>query len=118
MRLTPRRRVAPLVLTMADLFSRLQAGVADRYRVDREIGQGGMATAYVDDDLPHGRKVAIKLLTPELGAIIGGERFLAEIRVTANLQRPHVLGLIDSGETDGLLFYVMPRRVVARTTRS
>ena len=93
---------------MAYLLSRLQAGVADRYRVDREIGQGGMATVYVADDLRHGRKVAIKLLTPELGAIIGGERFLTEIRVTANLQHPHILGLIDSGETDGLLYYVMP----------
>lgn len=77
-----------------------------------------MVTAYVADDLRHGRKVAIKLLTPELGAIIGGEPFLAEFRVAANLQRPHILGLIDSGETDGLLCYVMPRRVVARTTRS
>ncbi len=93
---------------MADILSRLQAGVADRYRVDRAIGQGGMATVYLADDLRHGRKVAIKLLTPELGAIIGGERFLSEIRVTANLQHPHILGLIDSGETDGLLYYVMP----------
>ena len=67
-----------------------------------------MATVYIADDLRHGRRVAIKLLTPELGAIIGGERFLTEIRVTANLQHPHILGLIDSGETDGLLFYVMP----------
>ncbi len=93
---------------MADLLSRLKAGVADRYRVDREIGQGGMATVYLADDLRHGRQVAIKLLTPELGAIIGGKRFLTEIRVTANLQHPHILGLIDSGETDGLLYYVMP----------
>ena len=93
---------------MTDLLSRLQAAVADRYRLVREIGKGGMATVYLADDLRHRRPVAIKLLTPELGAIIGGERFLAEIQVTANLQHPHILGLIDSGAADGLLFYVMP----------
>ena len=93
---------------MTDLLSRLQAAVADRYRLVREIGQGGMATVYLANDLRHRRPVAIKLLRPELGAIIGGERFLAEIQVTANLQHPHILGLIDSGAADGLLFYVMP----------
>ena len=67
-----------------------------------------MAVVYLAEDLRHGRKVAIKVLHPELSAVIGGERFLAEIKVTANLQHPHILGLIDSGEADGLLYYVMP----------
>jgi serine/threonine-protein kinase len=88
--------------------ARLASSVADRYRVDRELGQGGMATVYLAEDLKHGRKVAIKVLHPELSAILGSERFLAEIKVTANLQHPHILGLIDSGEADGLLYYVMP----------
>jgi eukaryotic-like serine/threonine-protein kinase len=87
---------------------RLATALADRYRLGRELGQGGMATVYLAEDLKHGRKVAIKVLHPELSAIIGGERFLAEIRVTANLQHPHILGLIDSGDADGLLYYVMP----------
>ena len=93
---------------MTDLLSRLQAAVADRYRMVREIGKGGMATVYLAHDLRHHRPVAIKVLTPELGAIIGGERFLAEIKTTANLQHPHILGLIDSGAANGLVFYVMP----------
>jgi serine/threonine-protein kinase len=67
-----------------------------------------MATVYLAEDLKHGRKVAIKVLHPELSAVLGGERFLAEIKVTANLQHPHILGLIDSGEAEGLLYYVMP----------
>ena len=67
-----------------------------------------MATVYLAEDLKHSRKVAIKVLHPELSAVIGGERFLSEIKVTANLQHPHILGLIDSGEADGLLYYVMP----------
>jgi len=87
---------------------RLAAALADRYRVERELGQGGMAVVYLAEDLRHGRKVAIKVLHPELSAVIGGDRFLAEIKVTANLQHPHILGLIDSGEADGLLYYVMP----------
>jgi eukaryotic-like serine/threonine-protein kinase len=87
---------------------RLATALADRYRVDRELGQGGMAVVYLAEDLRHGRKVAIKVLHPELSAVIGGERFLAEIKVTANLQHPHILGLIDSGEAGGLLYYVMP----------
>ncbi|MBP2647377.1 MAG: protein kinase [Gemmatimonadetes bacterium] len=87
---------------------RLRAALADRYRIERELGQGGMATVYLAEDLKHGRRVAIKVLHPELSAVIGGDRFLAEIKVTANLQHPHILGLIDSGEADGLLYYVMP----------
>jgi serine/threonine-protein kinase len=93
---------------MPELLDRLQVALAERYRLDREIGQGGMAIVYLAEDLRHGRKVAIKVLHPELSALLGGGRFLAEIKVTANLQHPHILGLIDSGEADGLLYYVMP----------
>jgi serine/threonine-protein kinase len=88
--------------------ARLESALSDRYRLVRELGQGGMATVYLAEDLKHGRKVAIKVLHPELSAVLGGERFLAEIKVTANLQHPHILGLIDSGEAEGLLYYVMP----------
>jgi eukaryotic-like serine/threonine-protein kinase len=92
----------------------LTEALADRYRVERELGQGGMATVYLAEDLKHGRKVAIKVLHPELSAVLGGERFLAEIKVTAHLQHPHILMLIDSGRVPapagdgGLLYYVMP----------
>ena len=102
---------------MPEVLHRLQVALSDRYRLERELGQGGMATVYLAEDLKHGRKVAIKVLHPELSAVIGGERFLAEIKVTANLQHPHILGLIDSGEADGLLYYVMPfvaGRIAAR----
>src|SRR6187200_2783425 len=92
---------------MTDL-DRLGVALSDRYRLERELGQGGMATVYLAEDLKHSRKVAIKVLHPELSAVIGGDRFLSEIKVTANLQHPHILGLIDSGEADGLLYYVMP----------
>jgi len=88
--------------------ARLTTALSDRYRLERELGQGGMAVVYLAEDLRHGRHVAIKVLHPELSAVLGGERFLAEIKVTANLQHPHILGLIDSGEADGLLYYVMP----------
>ncbi|MEO7137191.1 MAG: protein kinase [Gemmatimonadales bacterium] len=91
-----------------DAVARLTSALSDRYRVERDLGQGGMATVYLAEDLKHGRRVAIKVLHPELSAILGGERFLAEIKVTANLQHPHILGLIDSGEAGGLLYYVMP----------
>jgi len=93
---------------MADTPARLASSLSDRYRLERELGQGGMATVYLAEDLKHGRKVAIKVLHPELSAVIGGDRFLAEIKTTASLQHPHILGLIDSGEADGLLYYVMP----------
>jgi eukaryotic-like serine/threonine-protein kinase len=89
-------------------YDALSAALADRYRLDREVGQGGMATVYLARDLKHDRDVAIKVLKPELGAVLGVERFLSEIKVTANLQHPHLLPLFDSGEADGLLFYVMP----------
>ncbi|MEP7326251.1 MAG: protein kinase [Gemmatimonadota bacterium] len=88
--------------------SRLAAALADRYRIERELGAGGMATVYLAEDLKHHRQVAIKVLRPELAAVIGAERFLSEIRTTANLQHPHILPLFDSGEADSFLFYVMP----------
>src|SRR5688500_20405086 len=91
-----------------DVTGQLRAALAGRYAIDREIGAGGMATVYVARDLRHDRNVALKLLKPELGAVLGVERFLSEIRVTANLQHPHLLPLFDSGEADGLLYYVMP----------
>jgi serine/threonine-protein kinase len=93
---------------VTDSLARLNATIADRYRLERELGAGGMATVYLALDVRHDRKVALKVLRPELAAVIGAERFLKEIKVTANLQHPHILGLIDSGEADGLLFYVMP----------
>jgi serine/threonine-protein kinase len=89
-------------------IDRLRASLADRYTIERELGAGGMATVYLAEDVKHHRKVAIKVLRPELAAVIGAERFLAEIRTTANLQHPHILALIDSGDTDGMLWYVMP----------
>jgi len=92
---------------MTDL-SQLKAALADRYEVDREVGAGGMATVYLARDLKHDRRVALKVLKPELGAVLGVERFLAEIKVTANLQHPNLLPLFDSGAAEGLLFYVMP----------
>src|SRR5512133_3027850 len=88
--------------------SRLAAALAERYRFERELGQGGMATVYLAQDLRHHRQVAIKLMRPELSAVIGSERFLSEIRTTANLQHPHILPLFDSGEVDGVLYYAMP----------
>jgi len=93
---------------VSDPTGRLAAALRDRYRIERELGAGGMATVYLAHDVRHQRKVALKVLRPELAAVIGAERFLAEIRVTANLQHPHILPLHDSGEMDGLLFYVMP----------
>jgi Tol biopolymer transport system component len=93
---------------MSETPSRLSAALADRYRIERELGAGGMATVYLADDVRHQRKVAVKVLRPELAAVIGAERFLAEITLTANLQHPHILPLYDSGGTDEFLFYVMP----------
>src|SRR5688500_5737004 len=90
------------------MLTRLGTALEGRYTIDREIGAGGMATVYLARDVRHQRQVALKLLKPELGAVLGGDRFLSEIRVTANLQHPHLLPLFDSGEADGLLFYVMP----------
>jgi serine/threonine-protein kinase len=93
---------------MADLLENLKAALADRYAIEREIGAGGMATVYLAEDLKHHRKVAVKVLRSELAASLGAERFLREIEIAANLTHPHILGLFDSGEADGFLFYVMP----------
>ena len=93
---------------MTHAATRLASALADRYRLERELGQGGMATVYLAQDLKHDRQVAIKVLRPELAAVIGAERFVSEIKTTANLQHPHILPLHDSGEADSFLFYVMP----------
>jgi serine/threonine-protein kinase len=86
----------------------LAAALADRYRIERELGQGGMATVYLAHDIKHDRRVAIKVLSPKLAAVIGPERFVREIRTIASLQHPHILGLIDSGEAQSTAYYVMP----------
>ncbi len=93
---------------MADPFERLRSTLADRYRVERELGRGGMAVVFLAEDLKHHRRVAIKVLDPELAAVLGPERFLREIEIAARLQHPHILPLLDSGAADGLLYYVMP----------
>ena len=93
---------------MSDPAIRLNAALEGRYAIERELGEGGMATVYLADDIKHQRKVALKVLKPELAAVVGAERFLAEIKTTANLTHPHILPLHDSGEADGFLFYVMP----------
>ena len=80
-----------------DLLARLQAALADRYRIERELGRGGMATVYLAEDLKHERRVALKVLRPELAAALGPERFLREIEIAARLQHPHILPLHDSG---------------------
>jgi serine/threonine-protein kinase len=91
-----------------DVTAKLTAALSDRYRVERELGAGGMATVYLARDLRHDRDVAIKVLHPELAAALGGERFLSEIKTTARLQHPHILPLLDSGDAGGFLYYVMP----------
>jgi serine/threonine-protein kinase len=93
---------------MSETTSRLNEALSGRYEIERKLGEGGMATVYLAHDERHDRSVAIKVLRPELAAVIGSERFLAEIRMTANLQHPHILTLHDSGDADGLLYYVMP----------
>ncbi len=88
--------------------ARLNAALEGRYAIERELGEGGMATVYLAEDLKHHRKVAVKVLRPELAAVVGAERFLHEIQIAAKLNHPHILTLIDSGEADGFLYYVMP----------
>ncbi len=88
---------------MSDQLDRLTAALADRYAIERELGSGGMATVYLAHDLKHDRKVAVKVLRPELAAVLGAERFVQEIKTTANLQHPHILPLFDSGEAGGFL---------------
>jgi TolB-like protein/tRNA A-37 threonylcarbamoyl transferase component Bud32 len=91
-----------------DQLQRLRTALADRYAIERELGAGGMATVYLAQDLKHDRKVAVKVLRPELAAALGPDRFPREIRILARLQHPHILPLLDSGEADGFLFYTMP----------
>ncbi len=93
---------------MSDAITRLNAALEGHYAIEREIGEGGMATVYLADDVRRERKVALKVLKPALAAVVGGERFLAEIKTTAKLQHPLILPLFDSGEADTFLFYVMP----------
>ena len=93
---------------MPDLMERLKSALIDRYAVERAIGRGGMAAVYLAEDVKHDRMVAIKVLHPELAAAVGGDRFLREIQIAAKLEHPHILALIDSGEADGLPYYVMP----------
>ncbi|UCC25271.1 MAG: serine/threonine protein kinase, partial [Gemmatimonadales bacterium] len=93
---------------MTDLPTRLQDALEDRYRIERELGAGGMATVFLAEDLKHDRRVAIKVLKPELAAVLGAERFVQEIKTTAALSHPHILPLFDSGEAGGFLYYVMP----------
>ncbi len=93
---------------MTDITARLSTALADRYSIERELGAGGMATVYLAEDLKHHNKVAVKVLRPELAATLGSERFVREIGIAARLTHPHILMLIDSGEADGFLFYVMP----------
>jgi hypothetical protein len=90
------------------VVARLSAALADRYRIERELGAGGMATVYLAQDVKPDRKVAVKVLRPELAAVLGAERFVVEIKTTAALQHPHILPLFDSGSADGFLYYVMP----------
>ena len=93
---------------MTDVPDRLIAVLADRYALDREIGSGGMATVYLAEDIKHHRRVAVKVLRPELAATLGSDRFLSEVRIAAQLQHPHILPLLDSGSGEGFLYYVMP----------
>src|SRR5512139_282024 len=93
---------------MAAIPERLVAALADRYRIEHELGAGGMATVYLAEDLKHQRKVAVKVLRPELAASLGTERFLREVAIAASLTHPHILPLHDSGAADGFLYYVMP----------
>src|SRR3989454_11852096 len=89
----------------------LTTALVGRYAIERERGDGGMATVYLDRDLKHDRDVALKVLRPELAAVLGAERFLQEIRISARLDHPHILTLIDSGESDGFVWYVLPYEI-------
>jgi serine/threonine protein kinase len=93
---------------VTDGIESLKAALEDRYAIERELGRGGMATVYLAEDRKHGRKVAVKVLHPELAAVLGAERFLREIEIAARLTHPHILPLHDSGESGGFLYYVMP----------
>ncbi len=99
---------AGVASAVPDTFERLKAALAGRYAIEHELGSGGMATVYLAEDLKHHRKVAVKVFRPELAATLGPERFVREIEIAAGLTHPHILMLIDSGEADGFLYYVMP----------
>jgi serine/threonine protein kinase len=104
---------------MPEVTSRLSAALADRYRIERELGEGGMATVYLAEDLKNERKVALKVLKPELAAVLGADRFIHEIKTTASLQHPHILPLFDSGQADGFLFFTScPTSRARRCARS
>src|SRR5687767_3335610 len=90
------------------MISRLQSVLGDRYRVERELGSGGMALVFLAQDLKHGRPVAIKVLRPELAVSLGPERFNREIEIAARLQHPNIVPVYDSGAADGIFYYVMP----------
>ena len=93
---------------MTDELDRLKAALADKYAIERELGRGGMATVYLAEDLKHERRVAVKVLRPELAEALGPDRFLREIKIAAGLSHPHILPVHDSGKADGFLYYVMP----------
>jgi serine/threonine-protein kinase len=93
---------------MEEQLEHVKTALADRYTIEREIGSGGMATVYLAEDLKHRRKVAVKVLRPELAASLGADRFVREIEIAAQLSHPHIVPLYDSGEADGVLYYVMP----------
>ena len=93
---------------MPEVLAKLRDALAERYTIERELGRGGMATVYLARDLQHGRPVALKVLHPDLAASLGAERFQREIRLVANLQHPHILGVYDSGDVDGNLWFTMP----------
>src|SRR5438128_5412781 len=93
---------------LIDPLARVQAALAGRYTIERELGRGGMATVYLANDLKHHRQVAIKVLKPELAAALGPQRFVREIEIAARLAHPHILPMHDSGEAGGLVYYVMP----------
>jgi len=93
---------------VSDPFDSLKSALEGRYAIEREIGRGGMATVYLARDLKHERMVAVKVLHPDVAVALGAERFLREIRITAQLSHPHILTLLDSGEASGFLYYVMP----------
>jgi serine/threonine protein kinase len=102
---------------MDPVLERFGAAISDRYRLERELGRGGMATVFLADDIRHRRSVAIKVLDPRLAASLGPGRFLREIEIAARLVHPHILGLLDSGEAEGLLYYVMPMCLETRSGR-
>jgi serine/threonine-protein kinase len=93
---------------LTDQLDHLASVLADRYKIERRLGEGGMATVYLAEDVKHDRKVALKVLKPELAAVLGADRFVQEIKTTASLQHPNILPLFDSGEVEGFLYYVMP----------